>query len=902
MAIDWRDEIKDLALNINGSIFSYSQWSGVSSGLVILPGANNFISTKRTATLKAANFIKNQANIDVTIEARDAAKKILASRRMTIPVKELSSGDTKTITLNTNSSKAQYMTVNNYHVRLNTLFARQLVERANVGIDTILTMTTQRLQEPGLNNSTPVPMDFSGANALYFWELFYYTPVLIARRFLQEQRFTEATRWLKYVFSPAGYIVGGEHESRSWNVRPLEEDTTWNDDPLDSVDPDAVAQNDPMHYKVATFMQALDQLMARGDSAYRLLERDALNEAKMWYAQALDLLGEQPEVNIGSAWTSPRLDDAASDTTALIHERDLLALRSGVGPRTANSLVGLFLPEMNDKLQGYWDTLAQRMYNLRHNLSIDGQPLSPAIYASPADPAALLSAAATISSGGDALPVATMPLYRFPVMLESARTLVGQLSQFGATLQGITERQDAEALEKLLQVQGSELMLMTLAQQEQVLVEIDADKRVLEETRHGVQKRFDSYAKLYDEDVNAGEEKAMGLYLRSSVLVSTAMSSHTIAASLDAVPNIYGMAFGGSRYGSIARAVGTGIEVLAEAYRLAADKISQSEAYRRRRQEWEIQRNQAESDLKQLDAQLDSVAIRRQAALLQKTLLETQQGQIEAQLAFLQTKFTSQALYNWLRGKLAAIYYQFYDLTVSRCLMAQETYRWDRSDAAASFIKPGAWQGTYAGLLAGETLMLNLAQMEQSWLKTDYRELEVTRTVSLKDVYGKLSSGAFDLPGKVNEMVAAGKGGAGSGSNTLQITGTQLVAAVQLSGLKINADYPSGLGDLRLIKQISVTLPALVGPYQDVRAVLNYGGSVQMPRGCQSVAVSHGMNDSGQFVLDFNDSRYLPFEGISVTDTGSLTLSFPDATASQKAMLQSLSDIILHIRYTIRSK
>ncbi|MEM7990304.1 hypothetical protein Q4Q66_17345, partial [Morganella morganii] len=69
-------------------------------------------------------------------------------------------------------------------------------------------------------------------------------------------------------------------------VRPLKEDTSWNADPLDSVDPDAVAQNDPMHYKVSTLMKLLDLLIARGDSAYRMLERDTLNEAKMWYMQA----------------------------------------------------------------------------------------------------------------------------------------------------------------------------------------------------------------------------------------------------------------------------------------------------------------------------------------------------------------------------------------------------------------------------------------------------------------------------------------------------------------------------------------------------------------------------------------------------------------------------------------
>jgi hypothetical protein len=124
-------------------------------------------------------------------------------------------------------------------------------------------------------------------------------------------------------------------------------------------------------------------------------------------------------------------------------------------------------------------------------------------------------------------------------------------------------------------------------------------------------------------------------------------------------------------------------------------------------------------------------------------------------------------------------------------------------------------------------------------------------------------------------------------------------ATLRLSDLKIETDYPASLGSRRHIKHISVTLPALTGPYQDIRAVLSYGGGLAMPRGCEALAVSHGMNDSGQFQLDFNDARWLPFEGIPVSDSGTLTLSFPDAVDRQKDLLLSLTDIILHIRYTI---
>ncbi|WP_227000376.1 Tc toxin subunit A-related protein [Photobacterium damselae] len=109
---------------------------------------------------------------------------------------------------------------------------------------------------------------------------------------------------------------------------------------------------------------------------------------------------------------------------------------------------------------------------------------------------------------------------------------------------------------------------------------------------------------------------------------------------------------------------------------------------------------------------------------------------------------------------------------------------------------------------------------------------------------------------------------------------------------------------VRRIKQISVSLPALLGPYEDIQAVLGYSGNGNgIHQSCTHTAISHGINDSGQFQLDFNDSKYLPFEGLPINGDGSakLTLSFPNAgeKGKQRSILQSLNDILLHIRYTI---
>ncbi|WP_261278648.1 neuraminidase-like domain-containing protein, partial [Serratia quinivorans] len=816
-------------------------------------------------------FKENQLNLTLSVWVRNKERVTATTNYVwDIKVPEVSKS---AISLHTTDDGAQYMELDCYRTRLNTLFAQQLIARASRGVDAVLSRETQSLMEPKLGKGTYVtltlaqydkaihgsdrrfsikrgdalvdfdiyavaggtlsldaptevkffipqlvdqkhnldrfylwahyqsgrssrikfipegdvwkldtsknggifpglvsvgglsqqdePMDFSGANALYFWELFYYTPMMVASRLLQERDFSEANRWLRYVWDPAD----GTQRGGVWNTRPLDEDTTWNDDPLDSVDPDAVAQHDPMHYKMSTVMRTLDLLMARGDAAYRLLERDTLNEAKMWYVQALTLLGEKPFAATGISWAEPALGQAADSRAASHHHRRLSQMRSGedaATPFSANSLIGIFLPQQNEKLLGYWQTLEQRLYNLRHHLAIDGQPLSLPIFATPADPAALLSAAAGRASGGRGTVESGVPALRFPAMLDNAKAITGQLSYFGSTLLGLIERQDAEAMSELLQNQASELMVSSLQMQQQTLAELDAERVVLQHNRAGVQSRFDSYQQLYQENVSAGEQQAMNLSLLSSSTTTAGKALHMAAAVADTVPNIYGLAVGGSRYGALFNATAIGIELGASATRIAAERIGQSEAWRRRRQEWEIQRNNAEAELKQLDAQLEVQAVRRQAAEMQQAYLQTQQIQSQAQLEFLQRKFSNKALYSWLRSRLTAIYFQFYDLTASRCMMAQAAWQW-QTGGKETFIKPGAWQSTHAGLLCGESLQLNLAQMEAAWLKWNRRALEVTRTVSLAGVYRT----DFVLTEAVKQLLTDGKGEVGSAKNGL---------------------------------------------------------------------------------------------------------------------------------------
>ncbi|ODS24077.1 hypothetical protein AB835_05490 [Candidatus Endobugula sertula] len=750
------------------------------------------------------------------------------------------------------------------------------------------------------------PMDFSGANGLYFWELFYYTPMLVTQKLLQAQSFEAAEHWLHYVFNPAGYIEDQQYTDRLWNTRPLAEDTAWDDTQIDSTDPDIVAQGDPMHYKVATLMALLDLLIARGDHAYRQLERDTLAEAKMWYVAALEILGPQPDIPLYTLWDNPSLALAADKTSPQSGSMHSPAIGEQ-SLRTANTLTSLFLPCENDKLNGYWQTLEQRLFNLRHNLTIDGQPLNLPLYAEPADPKALQSAAAVGAGSSSPLPQVNMGIQRFTVTLASARGLVSQLMDFGRSLAGAIEQKDAQTLNTLLQTQAKALYGYSLQVLQQQLLALTEQQTEVELEREQQQATYDRMAGYYEQNISPTEMAAITLQTTASTLQYAKAGFELASAGLAAMPNVFGLAVGGSDLSAFSDLGWKSLDLSCNASMITSGVLTQTEQWRRRREQWKAERDAAERGISIADAKLRSIDIQRQATQLQIDQQNLQIDQTQAQLDLLQSKFSNEALYSWMQGRLSTLYYQFYDLTVSRCLKAELAYQWE-TDKKTRFVQPGAWDSNHAGLLCGEQLMLNLAQMESSYLDWDTSALEVSRTISMaSELADQLTDSSLNA--EINKVL--------DGDTSTLTTHTlvlddnhSLVASIDLQALKMTDDYPTAVvsGTVRRIKQVSVSLPALLGPYQDIQAVLSYSGdNKDINQSLTSTAISHGLNDSGAFQLNFNDDSYLPFEGLPINggngdDSAKLLLTFPNAKVEDKQhrLLQTLSDIILHINYTIR--
>ena len=123
---------------------------------------------------------------------------------------------------------------------------------------------------------------------------------------------------------------------------------------------------------------------------------------------------------------------------------------------------------------------------------------------------------------------------------------------------------------------------------------------------------------------------------------------------------------------------------------------------------------------------------------------------------------------------------------------------------------------------------------------------------------------------------------------------------------------------MRRLKSVSLSIPAVAGPYTNVNATLTLIASrvrtaataagaypwtgaedarfAEVTTAVQSIATSHGQRDAGLFQVDFDDERYLPFEGQGAISEWRLELD-PDGNRFD---LRTVSDVLVHVSYTAR--
>ncbi|HXS16811.1 MAG TPA: hypothetical protein VN764_06465, partial [Polyangiaceae bacterium] len=390
----------------------------------------------------------------------------------------------------------------------------------------------------------------------------------------------------------------------------------------------------------------------------------------------------------------------------------------------------------NTKLDGYWDTVADRLFKIRNSMNIDGIKRTLALFEPPIDPALLVKAAA---AGIDLSTVIAQlnrpqPHYRFRVWMQKSVDLVSEVKSFGGALLSALEKKDGEELSLLRQGHEIRLLKLTSKVREEQVKEAEENIEALLGTRAMAVDRFEEYTGR--EYKNDKENTSLKLAETARSLDITAGVMNTIAGTLGAIPQVAAGAFsataefGGQHLNAIFTAIAAAINTASGAVRSDSAQASTLGGYDRRQEDWDLQADQAELEIAQIDKQIAAAEIRAEIARKELANQEVQIEQSEEVQTFLQEKFTNKELYQWMAKELTRTYRQAYTLAYDVAKTAERTFRYELGLADSDFIQFGYMDGPQ-GLLAGEKLGHDLRRMDIAYLEQDKREFELTKQISL---------------------------------------------------------------------------------------------------------------------------------------------------------------------------
>jgi hypothetical protein len=547
-----------------------------------------------------------------------------------------------------------------------------------------------------------------------------------------------------------------------------------------------------------------------------------------------------------------------------------------------------------------WDTVEDRLYKIRNCMNIEGVERTLALYSPPISPALLVAAAAAgvdISSVLSDL-YSPLPYYRFQIMLQKALEFCAEVRALGSALLSALEKEDAEELALVRASQESQLLSAMKTMKEKQVDEAEGNLDALNSSKEVTQARGNYYTGLVEDGLNDNEQTQLDKLMTAQVLRTTSQA-YDLAAQIASLvpdasvgaPTCTCVSYGGSQLGPALRAYGSAYSLLSDIENYKATTASIKGGYDRRSAEWEFQITSATKELAQLDKQIAAAQLRVDIANEELTNHNKQVENAAAVYDLIKNKYTNQELYSWMVTQISALYFQSYQLAYNLGKRAERCYQHELA-VDTTFIQFGYWDSLKKGLLAGERLQYDLRRMDAAYLENNKRTFELTKHVSLIQL----------------DPVALLK---------LKETGE---CYVSLPEAIFDLDYAGHYQ--RRIKSVSLTIPCVTGPYSTLSCTLtllsssirtsataNANGedysrntSEEDARfkdyygATQSIATSHGRQDSGLFELSFHDERYLPFEGGGVISQWRLELP----TTFKAFDYSTISDVILHIQYTAK--
>jgi peptidoglycan hydrolase-like protein with peptidoglycan-binding domain len=776
-----------------------------------------------------------------------------------------------------------------------------------------------------------VDFSFGGAYSIYNWEIFFHAPMMIANRLSQNRRFEEATRWFHYVFDPTN-IEALPSPQRYWVTKPFYETNAddyqrqrieeifsnlgleknrgqliaWRNHPFS---PHLIARYRPVAYQRNVVMRYLENLIAWGDQLFRQDTIESINQASLLYMLAYEILGRRPEKvpelkheDFSFDELEAKLDEFGNARVDVQIENTLLPIDAAPTATEGEPLPSLdifyFCLPNNDYLLKYWDTVEDRLFKIRHCMNIEGIVRQLPLFEPPIDPALLVKAAAAgidLSSVLNDLAVGN-PRYRFRIVLQRALDFCADVRMLGEKLLNALEKKDAEGLSLMRSQHEIQLLEAVKEIKKQQIDEAVQVLGGLEKAKSLAEERKDYYqSRDFMNPMEAISSALSGASIATNAVVAANYDTLSVFYALPGF-NIGVSGFGGSPEVTIQwgtsniaqslQAQNSGIQQMATILSQSSSQIGTLAGYQRRKDEWDLLGRLAAIEIDQLQFQMNAAEIRQ--AIAEKDL-ENQELQIEnAHSAdeYMRNKYTNEQLFSWMITQISTVYFQAYQLAYDMAKKAERCFQYELGLANSSFIQFGYWDSLKKGLLAGDKMMTDLRRLEAAYLEQNRRELELTRNISLEQV-------------------------APMSLMTLKETGQ---CNLSLPEWLFDMDYPGHY--MRRIKSVSVSIPCIAGPYTSVNCTLALTRNETRadPTGAyakadendprfrtqlgsiSSIATSHAQNDAGLFELNFNDERYLPFEGAGVISDWQIKMP----KENNNFDFATVSDVILHIKYTAR--
>lgn len=538
------------------------------------------------------------------------------------------------------------------------------------------------------------------------------------------------------------------------------------------------------------------------------------------------------------------------------------------------------IPENTD-LMAYWDRVQDRLFKIWNCMNISGIRRSLSLFQPPIDPMMLVRLKAAGLSLEDILAIILnsnqIPNYRFTYLVEKAKQYAQMVQGFGASLLAALEKKDVEDLLLLRTTHEKNILRLTEDVKKNQVKEAQYQYQAMVENQTNVSNRMDYYQGLVDTGLIPWEiAEQVAKWTAGSIRIGEAVFGF-LASVFGFLPQIgspFAMKYGGQELKNGTKSLQDATGTLAAIADNVAVLAGMEAGHQRRDQEWRQQLSQAKQELKQISQLVLAADVHQQIAAKELEIHEKLMDQLDELNDFYKNKFTNLGLYNFLASGLNRIYLAGYNIAYDIAKLAERAYQFERHDNTF-YIQSDNWQFDKAGLLAGDRLLQQLMQLEKKYIDNNVRVPEITQSFSLNLL-------------DASQVVQ------------LRQTGT---CSIKIPELAFELFYPGQYR--RVIKSVRITIPCVTGPYTNISARLTLlKGEIEESANDAlqeiniakntSISTSSANNDSGMFELNFQDERYLPFEGAGAISEWQLEL--PSQLRSFN--YDSIPDVIIHLSYT----